>query len=65
MKNVKLANFDNPKWTYDNLKQYARKYRNMLKDKEIEDNTLAMYQCMKKDELINKLKVVQKKLYKE
>lgn len=66
-KNVKLANFDDPKWTYDDLKRYARKYREKLNDTANVPtsiyNALSMYQCLPKETLIAKLKVVQAFLY--
>lgn len=66
-KNVKLANFDDPKWTYDDLKQYARKYRGKLNDAINVPtniyNALSMYQCLPKAMLIERLKTVQTFLY--
>lgn len=66
-KNVKLANFDDPKWTYDDLKRYARKYRRQLNDAVNVPmniyNALSMYQCLPKETLIEKLKMVQAFLY--
>lgn len=64
----KLANFDNEKWTYEDLKRYARKYRNLLKERSnVPDdilNALIMYQCTSKETLIICLKKVQKYLYR-
>lgn len=66
-KNVKLANFNDPKWTYDDLKRYARKYREKLNDvANVPVNincALSMYQCLPKETLIAKLKIVQAFLY--
>lgn len=33
MNKIKLAHFDNPKWTYNQLCEYAQKYREALKCK--------------------------------
>ena len=67
MKKVKLANFNDPKWSYDNLKMYARKYRNMIKEKDDVpfniSHALDMYQRLSKETLISKLKMVQAFLY--
>lgn len=64
---VKLANFDDPKWTYNDLKIYARKYRDKLKNKHnvrMEIVTaLTMYQCQSREILIKNLKIVQAELY--
>ena len=64
---VKLANFSDPKWTYDDLKRYARKYREKLNDvANVPVNincALSMYQCLPKETLIAKLKMVQAFLY--
>lgn len=66
-KNVKLANFDDPKWIYNDLKRYARKYREKLNDIENVPTSiysaLSMYQCLPKETLIKKLKMVQAFLY--
>lgn len=35
MNKIKLARFDNPKWTYEQLCKYALKYRKMLASKVI------------------------------
>lgn len=63
----KLANFDNPKWSYNDLKGYARKYRAMLDERENVSidilSKLKMYQSIHKDLLISNLKVVQNYLY--
>lgn len=68
MKNKKLANFSNPKWTYKDLKCYARKYRNKLCDlKKVPDVikcALVMYQSQSRELLIINLKKVQAYLYK-
>lgn len=64
----KLANFDNSKWTYEDLKGYAKKYRNLLKKKSNVPheilNALKMYQSQSKELLIANLKTVQCYLYK-
>lgn len=66
-KKVKLANFDDPKWTYDDLKRYARKYREKLNDVVNMPSdiyyALSMYQCLPKETLIARLKKVQSFLY--
>lgn len=67
-KKIKLANFDNPKWGYVNLKHYAQKYRKELSNKKDipEDikNALLLYQMQSKETLIKNLKTVQSYLYK-
>lgn len=68
MKKVKLANFNDPKWSYDNLKMYARKYRNMIKEKDDVpfniSHALDMYQSQSRGLLIERLIRVQAYLYK-
>lgn len=68
MKKVKLANFNDPKWSYDDLKKYARKYRDMIKEEdEVPFNishALDMYQSQPRDLLIERLIRVQAYLYK-
>lgn len=67
MKKVKLANFNDPKWSYSNLKNYARKYRDRINKKNnIPFNirhALDMYQRLSKETLISRLKMVQAFLY--
>lgn len=63
MKKIKLANFDNPKWTYKDLCNYAKKYR----EKATKPEDLAMlsrYNSQPRHMLIGNLKEVQKHLYK-
>jgi hypothetical protein len=68
MKKVKLANFNNPKWSYDDLKKYARKYRDMINEKDNVPfnirHALDMYQSQPRDLLIERLIRVQDYLYK-
>lgn len=67
MKRKKLANFDNPKWTWDQLKGYACKYREALSEKEDVPadikNALRLYQAQPREVLVANLKVVQSYLY--
>lgn len=64
----KLANFNDQKWSYDDLKRYARKYREKLKNIESTPEricyALNMYQCLPREILIERLKRVQEFLYK-
>lgn len=72
MKNKKLANFDNPKWTYNDLKFYAKKYREILLRKEKEHKripieikyALRLYQMQHRNSIIYHLKQVQSFLLK-
>lgn len=80
MNKIKLARFDNPKWTYKQLCKYALKYRKMLASKvifyrnrdklaeAIEANyvyeTLYRYNSIPRYLLIKRLKEAQKLLYK-
>jgi hypothetical protein len=70
MKRTKLANFDNPKWTYRDLCFSALKYRIKImhdpKIKEKEDllDRLYRYNSQPRKALIANLKEVQKYLYK-
>lgn len=67
MKKVKLANFNDPKWSYNDLKKYARKYRDRINEKDNVpfniSHALDMYQRLSKETLISKLKTVQAFLY--
>ena len=67
MKKVKLANFNDPKWSYDDLKKYARKYRDRINEKDLVPfniiHALDMYQRLSKETLISRLKMVQAFLY--
>lgn len=64
----KLANFDNPKWAWSQLKGYARKYRKALSEEEDTPvdikNALRLYQAQPRAVLIDNLKKVQTYLYK-
>ena len=68
MKNVKLANFNDPKWSHNDLKKYARKYRNMIDKKDVVPfnigHALDMYQSQPRHLLIERLIRVQAYLYK-
>lgn len=80
MNKIKLARFDNPKWTYKQLCKYALKYKKMLYDKatlhrqrdEFREARLAgevydhfyRYNSIPRDTLIGVLKEAQKLLYK-
>lgn len=64
MKNIKLANFDNPKWTYRDLCRYAQKYRSKLPEGSATMLLLARYNSQPREDLINHLKRAQKFLYK-
>lgn len=68
MKKVKLANFNDPKWSYSDLKKYARKYRDMIDKKDVVPfnigHALDMYQSQPRDLLIERLIRVQAYLYK-
>lgn len=80
MNKIKLARFDDPKWTYKQLCKYALKYRKMLASKvisyrnrdklaeAIEANyvyeTLYRYNSIPRYLLIKRLKEAQKLLYK-
>lgn len=80
MNKIKLARFDNPKWTYKQLCKYALKYRKMLANKvarhcsrnelaeAIEANhayeTFHRYNSIPRYLLIKRLKEAQKLLYK-
>lgn len=64
MKNIKLANFDNPKWTYRDLCRYAQKYRSKLPEGSDIMSLLARYNSQPREDLINHLKRAQKFLYK-
>lgn len=79
-KNVrfKLANFKDPKWSYAQLVQYARKYREMLanmKKKPISngkkldiiamEHKLYAYNSIMRSVLIERLEMVQAFLYKK
>lgn len=63
MKRIKLANFDNPKWTYKDLCSYAKKYRSKVTDPVYLDK-LYRYNSQPKEMLIKNLKEVQEYLYK-
>ena len=63
MKKIKLANFDNPKWTYKDLCNYAKKYRGKATKPE-DLARLYRYNSQSKPMLISNLKEVQKHLYK-
>lgn len=80
IKNIrfKLANFKNPKWTYTQLVQYARKYRKMLanmkkrpisNEEELDisamEYKLYAYNSIMRDVLIKRLEMVQTFLYKK
>lgn len=80
MNKIKLARFDNPKWTYKQLCKYALTYRKMLANKvarhrnrnelaeAIEANhayeTFHRYNSIPRYLLIKRLKEAQKLLYK-
>ncbi len=80
MNKIKLARFDNPKWTYKQLCKYALKYRKMLASKVIfhrnrDDLAKAIeanhaydsfhrYNSIPRYLLIKKLKEAQNLLYK-
>jgi hypothetical protein len=62
MKRTKLANFDNPKWTYRDLCFFALKYRiKIMHDPKIKEYR---YNSQPRKALIANLKEVQKYLYK-
>lgn len=80
IKNVhfKLANFKDPKWSYAQLVQYARKYRKILANKKKRpisnenkldiiamEHKLYAYNSIMCDVLIERLEIVQKFLYKK
>lgn len=64
MKNIKLANFNNPKWTYRDLCRYAQKYRNRVPKGTGAWNLLTRYNSQPRKALIINLKKVQECLYK-
>lgn len=80
MNKIKLARFDNPKWTYKQLCKHALKYRKMLANKVVfhrqrDELTEAReaaniyenfyrYNSIPRDTLIGVLKEAQKVLYK-
>lgn len=65
---IKLANFDDPKWTRADLRRYAKKYRDrldcMLKVPENITLALKKYQLQSTKNLISNLKKVQAFLYR-
>lgn len=63
MKKIKLANFDNPKWTYEDLCNFAKKYREMTTHPSYLAK-LYRYNSQPRHMLIGNLKEVQKHLFK-
>lgn len=74
----KLANFKDPKWSYVQLVQYARKYREMLanmkewpisNEKKLDiiamEHKLYAYNSITRSVLIERLEMVQTFLYKK